>query len=232
MASPWVSRASGSSRLPAGHDASQWISALRGPLGPRREAQSRLHGLLLRAARFELDRRAVQLTHVGPSEIDDLAVQAADDALMAILGNLDGFRGTSRFTTWASKFAVLEAGVKARRRAWQGSEIPVDDHLSRAFADTGCTAQERLEAGELRDALSDAIQSSLTPHQHTVFSALALNAVPIDVLAERLHTTWAALYNTLQDARLALQLALADAGYQLDSERRRKSSAGAGAKRP
>src|SRR5829696_9116369 len=78
-----------------------WISALRGPAGPRDRALSELHTLLLRAARFELGRRRGQLDHLATSDIDDLAVQAADDALMAILGKLDSFRGASRFTTWA-----------------------------------------------------------------------------------------------------------------------------------
>ena len=97
-----------------------WASVLRGPPTPARDdALARLHPLLLRAARFELARRRDQLSDVGAAELDDLAHQAADDALMAILHKLDEFRGTSRFTTWASKFALLEAGVKGRRRAWQ-----------------------------------------------------------------------------------------------------------------
>jgi RNA polymerase sigma-70 factor, ECF subfamily len=58
--------------------------------------------------------------------LDDLATQAADDALMAILGKLHAYRGDSRFTTWAYKFALLEAAVKVRRRAWQDREVPLD----------------------------------------------------------------------------------------------------------
>ena len=56
----------------------------------------------------------------------------------------------------------------------------------------------------------------LTPHQREVFTALALNGVPIDVLAERLTTTRGALYKTLHDARRKLRAALAHAGYPLD----------------
>ena len=58
--------------------------------------------------------------------VDDLAMQAADDALMAITSKLYTFRGDSRFTTWAYKFALLEPGVKLRRRAWQGREVPLE----------------------------------------------------------------------------------------------------------
>ena len=97
-------------------DARTWISALRGPPLRRDQALSELHALLLRAARFELARRRGRLDHLQPRDYEDLATQAADDALIAILGKFDDFRGTSRFTTWAYKFALLEAGVKARRR--------------------------------------------------------------------------------------------------------------------
>jgi RNA polymerase sigma-70 factor, ECF subfamily len=193
-----------------------WITALRGPAGPRDQALAELHALLLRAARFELGRRRGQLDHLAARDVEDLATQAADDALMAILGKLDTFRGTSRFTTWAYKFALLEAGVKARRRAWHGREIAIDEETWPEFPATGRSAQQCLEDTELLRALRDAVRSSLTPHQREVFSALALNGVPIDVLAERLNTTRGALYKTLHDTRRKLRLALAAAGYALD----------------
>src|SRR4051794_41866416 len=93
------------------------LAALRGP--DRDAAVAELHALLLRAARFELGRREVA--------DDDLAMEAADDALMAVLGKLDDFRGASRFTTWAYKFALLEAGAKAPRRARRGRRGPLHE---------------------------------------------------------------------------------------------------------
>jgi RNA polymerase sigma-70 factor, ECF subfamily len=195
-----------------------WITRLRGPTGPREEALQELHALLLRAARFELNRRRSLLDHLTARDIEDLATQAADDALMAILGKLDSFRGTSRFTTWAYKFALLEAGVKARRRAWQGREISIDAEAWPQFPHAGRSAQQCLEDAELLRALRDAVRTSLTPHQREVFSALALNGVPIDVLAERLNTTRGALYKTLHDARRKLRVALTGAGYALDGD--------------
>src|SRR5688572_15092548 len=201
---------------PPAEESQAWITALRGPAGPREQALGELHALLLRAAHFELGRRRSQLAHLATKDFDDLATQAADDALMAILGKLDSFRGTSRFTTWAYKFALLEAGVKARRRAWHGREIVIDEATWPEFPDTGRTAQQCLEDAELLHALRDAVGSSLTPHQREVFTALALNGVPIDVLAERLNTTRGALYKTLHDARHKLRTALAAAGHSLD----------------
>jgi len=194
------------------------MSALRGPAGPRDQALSELHALLLRAARFELGRRRGQLAHLHASDVDDLAMQAADDALMAILRKLDTFRGTSRFTTWAYKFALLEAGVTARRRAWHGRELVIDDAAWPEFPAAGRSAQERLEDGELLAALRDAVHTALTPHQRDVFCALALNGVPIDVLAERLDTTRGALYKTLHDARRKLRAELKAAGHPIDRD--------------
>ncbi len=195
----------------------QWIAALRGPADARDRALSELHVLLLRAARFELGRRRGQLAGVGRAELDDLAVQAADDALMAILSKLDSFRGASRFTTWAYKFALLEAGVKARRRAWHGREIAIAEDTWSELPAAGQSAQQAVEGGELFAVLGDAVQTSLTPHQREVFCALALNGIPIDVLSERLGTTRGALYKTLHDARRKLRTALDSAGYPFDT---------------
>src|SRR5262245_50802150 len=93
----------------------------------RDDAVAELHALLLRAARFEVHRRRAALPHAGPDERADLALEAADDAVVAVLGRLGDYRGLSRFTTWAYKFALLEAAVKVRRRAWQGREVPWGD---------------------------------------------------------------------------------------------------------
>jgi RNA polymerase sigma-70 factor (ECF subfamily) len=148
------------------------------------------------------------------AEHEDLATQAANDALLAILSKLDTFRGASRFTTWAYKFVLLEAGVKARRRAWQGREVPLSEDEWLVPRDAGPSAQEVVEGGELLEAIGEAIRTSLTPHQRQVFRALALDGVPIDVLAERLGTTRGALYKTLHDARRKLRATLGG-GHEL-----------------
>ncbi len=191
----------------------EWLDALRARGPQRDQAVQELHALLLRAARFELRRRRGALAHVRGEELEDIALQAADDALMAVLGKLDDYRGASRFTTWAYKFALLEAGVRLRRRAWQGREVVLEPEIWPEFADRGASAQERLETGELLRALRAAVDGALTPHQRTVFVALALGQVPIDVLAERLGTTRGALYKTLHDARAKLRGELAAGGY-------------------
>src|SRR3954452_1039237 len=77
-------------------DSGDWLAALRGEGAVRDEAIRRLYDLLLRAARFEVGRRRVALSYVRGEELDDIATQAADDALMAVLGKLDDFRGERR----------------------------------------------------------------------------------------------------------------------------------------
>jgi RNA polymerase sigma-70 factor (ECF subfamily) len=198
--------------LTASAQSDAWLSALRSEGHRREEAIRRLHELLLRAARFELGRRRAALSFVRGEELDDLATQAADDALMAVLAKLDQFRGASRFTTWAYKFAILEAGVRLRRRAWQGREVVLDEAAWTTFEDRRGPLHEELERGEALALLGRAIEERLSPHQRRVFIALALDGVPIDVLAERLESTRGALYKALHDARRKLRAELADSG--------------------
>ena len=138
-------------------------------------------------------------------ELDDLAMEAADDAMMSVLRRLDDFRGESRFTTWAYKFALLEAAVKLRRRAWQGREVPLEAEVWDVFSSSGPTPEAEAEQSELLEAVRHAIAEVLSAHQRRVLIALAVNGVPIDVLAERLNTNRGALYKTLHDARRKLR---------------------------
>jgi RNA polymerase sigma-70 factor (ECF subfamily) len=186
----------------------EWLHDLRADGAAADEAAARLHALLLRAARFEVTRRSHGL-HIR--DTDDVAVEAAADALHSVRARLDDYRGDSRFTTWAYKFAVLETAVKLRRRAWQGRELPTASAAMELFADTSLEPAAALEQRELLNALRDGI-ARLTPHQRGVLVALALNGVPIDVLADRLGSTRGALYKTLHDARKSLQRHVAAAG--------------------
>jgi RNA polymerase sigma-70 factor (ECF subfamily) len=198
-------------------DSREWLSGLRAQ-GTEREASiARLHALLLRAARFEVARRRPALPHLRGNELEDIAHEAADDALVSVLARLDDFRGESRFTTWAYKFALLEAAVKLRKRAWQGREVPLEPESWALFESADPGPEGGLEQSELLRAVQAGIAEALTPHQRRVLIALALNGVPIDVLADRLETTRGALYKTLHDARRKLRAYLQEAGLSLDS---------------
>jgi RNA polymerase sigma-70 factor (ECF subfamily) len=194
----------------------RWLRDLRAE-GPVREAAiARLHGLLLRAARFETARRRGTLAQLSRGEVEELALEAADDALMSILARLDDFRGASRFTTWAYKFALFEASVKLRKRAWREREVPVEPETWDAFASGILGPAASAEQADLFASLGAAV-AALTEHQRRVLVLLALDGVPIDVLAERLGTTRGALYKTLHDARRRLRAELAAVGLRPDS---------------
>jgi RNA polymerase sigma-70 factor (ECF subfamily) len=197
-------------------DSRAWLAELRGEGSVKEDAVARLHALLLRAALFEVSRRRPILPHLRGNDLEDIANQAADDALVSVLARLEDFRGESRFTTWAYKFALLEAAVKLRRRAWQGREVPLEPESWALIGSGGIAPDQEAEQSELLETIQSAIDTVLTPHQRTVLVALALNGVPIDVLAERLTTTRGALYKTLHDARQKLRRNLTDAGLGLE----------------
>jgi RNA polymerase sigma-70 factor (ECF subfamily) len=195
-----------------------WLAALRDGGPGHDEAVARLHELLVRAARFEVGRRRAGLPHVRGEALDDLAMQSADDALVAVLAKLDGFRGESRFTTWAYKFALLEAAVRLRRLAWQGREVPLEPERWELFASGSSSSPERdVETRELLGALQAAIKDRLTPRQREVLVAVTITGVPIDVLAERLDSTRGALYKTLHDARQKLRRCLEEEGFDVEA---------------
>ncbi len=202
--------------VPLDADSREWLRSLRADGATRDKAIARLHTLLLRAARFEVARRRPTLPHLRGGELDDIATEAADDALMSVLRRLDDFRGASRFTTWVYKFALLEAAVKLRKRAWQGREVPLEPESWSLFSSESLQPGAEVEQSELLLTLKSAIDEVLTPHQRRVLVALALNGVPIDVLADRLNTTRGALYKTLHDARRKLRKHLDEHGLSLD----------------
>jgi RNA polymerase sigma-70 factor (ECF subfamily) len=174
-------------------------------------ALRRLHDVLLRSTRHQVWRLRDLLPGAGARELEDLAQQSADDALVAVLRQLATFEGRSRFTTWAYKFGVYHAGIAVRRQAWRHREVPLPDTVP--LVDTSPTPAHVSEAAHLAHAVRAAIESALTPHQRRVALALLVEEVPIDILAERLGTTRNALYKTLHDARRRLRAALAAQGH-------------------
>ena len=206
---------------PTDAESGEWLRSLQAHGSERDAAVARLHALLLRAARFEVVRRRPTMPYVRGNEFDDIAMEAADDALMSVLRRLDDFRGESRFTTWVYKFALYEAAVKLRKREWQGREVPLETQTWEVFAARGLEPDAELEQRELLATLQAAIDSVLTTRQRQVLIALAVNGVPIDVLAERLNTNRGALYKTLHDARRKLRDHLTERGLALAGEEER-----------
>jgi RNA polymerase sigma-70 factor (ECF subfamily) len=188
-----------------------WIAELTTPGPVREDALRRLHALLLKGARFQVSRMSALRAAVGPAQVEDIVNLAADEAMVAVLGKLATFEGRSRFTTWAFKFAILQAAVELRRQAWSHREVPLES--APPLVEPRPSPDLYAEGAEFAAAVRDAIDRVLTPHQRRIALALLVDEVPIDVLAERLGTNRNALYKTLHDARGRLRAHLTDAGY-------------------
>ena len=169
--------------------------------------------MLVRIALAEVRRRGPQLPITGP-ELEDLAYQAAGDALVAITGKINQFRGESRFTTWAYKFVILNVSAKIGRHFWRHPTVPLDaedwDRLPDRF---GFDPAREAEWRDLLAALRRAVNEELTPRQRRVFVAIVLNQVPLDTLVVELATNRNAIYKTLFDARRKLRASLVTNGY-------------------
>lgn len=203
-------------------DSREWLRCLAvtgrdvGSTAERERALARLYELLLRAARAELRRRSLPAGIEGP-ERDDLACQAADDALVAIVGKLDRFRGDSRFTTWAYKFVILEVSVKLGRHYLRNPPVrSADDRWERIPDRFGADPAQHAESRELASALRKAVAESLSERQRRVFVALIVDGIPLDALATELGSTRNAIYKTMFDARRKIRANLVANGYLTD----------------
>jgi RNA polymerase sigma-70 factor, ECF subfamily len=187
-----------------------WLESLRSDGAQYDAAIMRLHALLLGEARYQVRRRTAALAHPSGRDLDDLAMQAADDALVAVLGKLDQFRGDALFSTWAKRFAELEVPGKIRRRLGHTRETPTETETLELHPATDEDAQAMSEAVDIADRLGELIILDLTGHQRDVLVALSIDGVDSKDLATRLDSTPGALYKTLHDARQKLKRGLAN----------------------
>jgi len=193
-------------------DSARWLEELRS-LGPVREqALGRLHAMLLGIARAEAARRRGTLPAEIAGDVDDLCLQAANDAAVAVLGKLDDFRGASRFTTWAYKFAVLEISTRLRRRAWNTRRVDLGEVSWGRLTEPSQGPERTLEERELLAGVRKLVETTLTEHQRRVFLAVVVEEIPVDVIAERTNSSRGAVYKALHDARRKLRDGMVTAG--------------------
>lgn len=196
------------------HPPEDWEAALTQSGREREEAMLALHAMLLRIARADARRRATEQRITGP-ELDDIAQQAADDAMVAIIGKLGQFRGESKFTTWAYKFVVFEVGVKINRHRWNREPFAVHDPLrwDQLVDASGMQPETESEWRELVDAIRQAVEDDLTPKQRSVFLAIVVEGRPLDALAADLGSNRNAIYKVMFDARRKIRTALDAKGF-------------------
>jgi RNA polymerase sigma-70 factor (ECF subfamily) len=172
--------------------------------------------MLVRIARGEVGRRGPRLRITGP-ELDDLAYQAAADALIAITAKIGQFRGESRFTTWAYKFVIFEVSAKIGRHFWRHPGVPFDAEDWERLPDRfGFEPAQQAEWHDLLAALRHAVDTELTPRQRQIFVAIVVNEVPLDAMVAELGSSRGAIYKMMFDARRKLRAALAANGYMGD----------------
>jgi RNA polymerase sigma-70 factor, ECF subfamily len=184
----------------------------------RHAAMAQLHVMLLRAARHQVWRMRGMLPGAGPGQLEELAQQSADEAMVSVLAKLPTFEGRSRFSTWVYKFAILQTSVEVRRQSWRGREVSLPDGA--VVRDRSPSVEEWSEAADVGRAVRAAIATALTPHQRRILLAVVVEEVPIDVLAERLGTNRNALYKTVHDARARLREVLVATGYSATDDGR------------
>lgn len=193
-------------RVPASNaEPCSWVERLHADEHTRDKAVAELYDQLRTEAAYHIRYRITNVTRFPRSDIDDLAAQAAGDALIALLRKLDDFRGDSHFWTWARRFAELEAPVSIRRRLGR-DRVGICRHpgLLDEVIDPSVSAQDHVEVSELLQEISGVVSAELTDRQRTVLVA-AVNGVPASAVATELETTPGAVYKCLHDARVKVR---------------------------
>ena len=194
-------------------ESADWLRRLSSGGRPRREAEAELHARLVRIALAEVSRRSARTPVIGP-ELTDLAHQAADDGMLAILAKLAVFRGESRFMTWAYRFVMLEVSSKLGRHYWRDPPVALEAGQWERLPDRlGIDPHQHAESAALLAEVRRVVDDELTAHQRRVFTAIVVDQIPLDALAVRLGLQRNAIYKVVFDARRKIRRALAANGY-------------------
>jgi RNA polymerase sigma-70 factor (ECF subfamily) len=198
-------------------ESADWLRRLGSAGGERQAAERELHARLVRIALSEVRRRSVSSPVTGP-ELDDVAHQAAGDAMLAILGKLGDFRGESRFTTWTYRFVILEVSAKLGRHYWRNPPVALDAGQWERLPDRfGIDPARHAEAAGVLAEVRRVVDDELTAHQRRVFVAIVVDGIPLDALAAELGLRRNALYKVIFDARRKIRRALVANGYLEES---------------
>jgi RNA polymerase sigma-70 factor (ECF subfamily) len=196
----------------------EWLTALKSGGEAQAAALSDLRRYLRRVALYAFHSRRSTLQHLATTDVEQLAEDCAQDALSAIFEHLDQFRGESRFTTWAYKFAVNAALMAARRERWGRMSfdqlLDSPDLVDRigTVSDASADPHRRAVQREMVATLQAGIAAHLTKRQRQALTAVVFDQVPLDELARHWGTNRNALYKLLHDARRKLKAHLRDLG--------------------
>lgn len=200
----------------------EWLRELQSKDAEQAAAIADLRAMLLRAALYSLNHINAGLGHLGRDEIEQLAEDCAQDALLAVLKHLREFRGDSRFTTWAYKFAVNFALVTARRE--RGKNVSLDTLLENSDLPEWPIKEERAannpdraaQQEEIWATMREVIEREMTERQWQAIKAIIFDDVPMDELVRHWKTNRNAIYKLLHDARRKLKSHLEARGYAME----------------
>jgi RNA polymerase sigma-70 factor (ECF subfamily) len=199
----------------------EWLSQLRADGTPEQaEAIEDLRLYLLRAVLYFFSQNRGDLRGLARSEIEQVAQDLAQDALLTILKNLDEFRGESKFTTWAYRFAINMSLVEARRQRWknlsldrilENAELPDFQFEDKDSPDPDRSAQQQ----EIWEAVREVIEHELTDRQRAILTAVVFDDVPVDVVTKEFKMNRNAVYKMVHDARTKLKRRLEERGFDV-----------------
>lgn len=200
---------------------SDWVTELAHGDPGQAAAIADLRTIIFRAVKTYLGRRGKRLQRFGWSELEHIAEDFTQDAILKVLDNLHTFEGRSRFTTWAMRVAINTAASELRRKLWQdvplmetnddGEEFSIVDGLEGA-AQKG-SPEAALQRQEAIDMLREIIASELTARQRAVMLNVLVHGMPLEVVADRMNTNRNNVYKITHDARRKLRNSLLDSGF-------------------
>jgi RNA polymerase sigma-70 factor, ECF subfamily len=201
----------------------EWLHDLNASGAVQEAAIADLRDLLLRAALYFFSRNLGDFRGLSRDEITQRAEDCAQDALLAIMNHLSDFRGDSKFSTWAYKFAINMAMMAARRERWKGvsldelassTESNFFDWVLQDKSDGVAPEQSAMQA-EVQGIIQDVIEHALTEKQRRVLSLMVFNEVPMDEVVRHLGANRNAIYKMLHDARRKIKSGLQAHGIEV-----------------
>jgi RNA polymerase sigma-70 factor (ECF subfamily) len=192
----------------------QWLADLQGSPERQAPALDDLRQRLQRGIYYYLSRERSDLAGLAAHELTQMAEDLAQDATLRVIENLGSFRGDSRFTTWATKVAVRVAISDLRRARYKDfslDDLTADGDLQPGTVATGIVSapppnpESETERDDVMQRVSRALEEALTERQRLALKAVALEGVPLEIVAEQMGTNRNALYKLIHDARRKLR---------------------------
>jgi RNA polymerase sigma-70 factor (ECF subfamily) len=199
----------------------EWLHDLNADGEVQEVAISDLRDLLLRAVLFFFSRNSGDFETLSRAETLQLAEDCAQDALIAVMNHLSDFRGDSKFSTWAYKFAINMALMTARRERRKGMSIDQlfssEDGASFEWEleDTESLPDQSAMQSEIREIIQQVINHDLTDRQRRVLLMMVFHDIPMDEVVRELDTNRNAIYKLLHDARRKLKQRLQAHGFEV-----------------